>query len=489
MHNTYWNPDNETETSFSALHEDMETDLVIVGGGLSGLLCAWQLRNSGRQLVVLEKNAFLANNSVRNTGKVCALQLPGISLSPTAAAEYFRLSLQAVDDFEQLIRQAGIDCGWQRQTAVLWAQSEQGRALIRQQRQFLTDNNAQLLCPPTLPSPLDQGEAIALARQGQLDPFRFQKGLLHALKNKVQLYDQTPVVQIGDHELITEGNYRVRFRQLIIATQFPAAEMKQLYSARLQIRRELIGAFHGGGFQDWYLNSADPDAAFSLRSAGSQHDPVILLAAPPHPLCQQPEDPRQQLQQLQQTLIPETSWRQCWSAQDCFSRDALPLIGNRGHRFLLTGYSGWGYTAAMMASRLIAETILDPDRPLPAFLRSDGRGDLFSRFTAENLLDSARGFLGGRSVPEEKQPHQTGMVVRRQGRRYGVVVIDETTELLVDLTCPHLGCPLHYNAMDQTWDCPCHGSRFTLEGKSLTSPSATDLQHYPAVNSLHPHFK
>ena len=79
--------------------------------------------------------------------------------------------------------------------------------------------------------------------------------------------------------------------------------------------------------------------------------------------------------------------------------------------------------------------------------------------------------------------------MRLHGRRYGVVIPEEGLEFLVDLTCPHMGCPLHYNPADQTWDCPCHGSRFTLDGRSLYSPSNVSLQHYPGVNSLHPNLK
>lgn len=145
---------------------------------------------------------------------------------------------------------------------------------------------------------------------------------------------------------------------------------------------------------------------------------------------------------------------------------------------------------AMIAAEMISAQVQDPAFVIPEYLRARRKGDLFSLYTLGNAATLTEAFFKDRfTVTPENQPRRTGTVVRLHGRRYGVVIPEEGLEFLVDLTCPHMGCPLHYNPADQTWDCPCHGSRFTLDGRSLYSPSNVSLQHYPGVNSLHPNLK
>lgn len=208
------------------LNEDQETDIAIVGGGLTGLLCAWMLKDSGRRVTVIEKRRFLENNSARNTGKVSALHGAFYHTLPADIAQsVYQLNRTAVDHYEQLIRTADIACRWQRTSAVLAAQSEEGAAILNQEKAALSALGAQLSDPPSFPLPLTWADQLAAADQALLDPWLFQAGLLEALKDKVTLYEESPVVEIQDHCLISDGSYHLRFKDLILTTQFPAFEV------------------------------------------------------------------------------------------------------------------------------------------------------------------------------------------------------------------------------------------------------------------------
>ena len=474
------------------LNEDQETDIAIVGGGLTGLLCAWMLKDSGRRVTVIEKRRFLENNSARNTGKVSALHGALYHTLPADIAQsVYQLNRTAVDHYEQLIRTADIACRWQRTSAILAAQSEEGAAILNQEKAVLTALGAQLSDPPSFPLPLIWADQLAAADQALLDPWLFQAGLLEVLKDKVTLYEESPVVEIQDHCLISDGSYRLRFKDLILTTQFPAFDRLQLYAARLHYQREAAAAFRCDPALDGLMrNTVDPGQALSLRFARKEDQPTLILAGPAIGIHHYPKDPYAPLLQTAKTLGVHQPLA-CWSAQDLIPRRRLPFIGQiQDHYWIASGYSKWGYTWAMIAAEMISAQVQDPAFVIPAYLRARRKGDLFSLYTLGNAATLTEAFFKDRfTVTPENQPRRTGTVVRLHGRRYGVVIPEEGLEFLVDLTCPHMGCPLHYNPADQTWDCPCHGSRFTLDGRSLYSPSNVSLQHYPGVNSLHPNLK
>lgn len=491
MQTSYWQKERPVWES-PQLSEDQETDIAIVGGGLSGLLCAWWLKDSGLKITVVEKRHFLENNSVRNTGKVSALHGALYHTLPlNQAAEVSRLNQEAVNDYETLIRQAHIDCGWQRTDAILAACSEEGKTILKQEQETLEALGMAWKPHPDIPLSLNPLASLALADQALLDPWLFQKGLLEALQGNVTLVDQSPVIELGDHQLITDGNYKLRYQKLILTTQFPAFEFMQFYLARFHYQREAAAAFRcDQNLSGLMLNTVDPQQTLSLRSAQKDGQQALILAGPAIAVHQFPKDPYPQLIQEAQKLHARQPLA-CWTAQDLIPRHHLPFIGAvNDHVWLTTGYSKWGYTWAMTAARLIAAQIQDAAFPIPDCLNARRKRDLISGYTLGNAATMTQSFFKDRfTVSEEDQPHRTGMVIRRQGRRYGIVVPENGLEYMVDLTCPHLGCPLHYNPADQTWDCPCHGSRFTLDGRSLLSPSNVSLQHYPGTNGFHPNLK
>lgn len=491
MQKSYWQK-QRPQWEAAQLNEDQETDIAIVGGGLTGLLCAWLLKDSGRHVTVVEKRRFLENNSVRNTGKVSALHGAFYHTLPSELAQsVFEINRRAVDQYEQLIQAADIQCGWQRTSAVLAAQSEEGTAILKQEKAALNAIGAQLANPPAWDLPFKRQDEVVLAQQALLDPWLFQKGLLEALQDKVTLYEESPIIEIQDHCLISDGSYVLRFQDLILTTQFPAFDRLQLYAARFHYQREAVAAFRcDPALSGLLLNTVDPSEALSLRFAQKENEPALLLAGPAIGIHHYPKDPYAQLLQTAKTLNVHQPLA-CWTAQDLIPRHHLPFIGQiQDHFWVAAGYSKWGYTWAMAAAEMISTQLQDAAYVIPDYLRARRKGDLFSLYTLGNAGTLTEAFFKDRfSVSPDGEPLRTGSIVRLRGRRYGVVIPEQGLQFMVDLTCPHMGCPLHYNPADQTWDCPCHGSRFTLDGRSLYSPSNVSLQHYPGINSLHPNLK
>lgn len=490
MQNSYW---QSTIQPWSAgqLNEDCEVDVVIIGGGLTGLLCAYRLLDSGMKIMVVEKNTFLDNMSTKNTGKVSAQQGALYHTLPfDVAKQAYQLNIQAIDWLEKMIQDEKIACHWQRTEAILFGQQKETEEILKLEQETYEALHIPYEVDPALHFQLGEGEALAMKNQAMMNPAELQLGLLTYLEKKVTLVERCCIVDIQDHQLRTEGNYHIQFRHCVMTTQFPIFESNRYYLARFQYEREPIAVFETTQpFVTQMINCIDSQS-LSLRMAQQNGKTYLVLAGPATPILQFPNDPYPSLYKMASKLKTGECLAR-WTGQDLITKNHLPFIGKvKQDRYIATGYNKWGNTFAVIASDIITRQILNPASNGLEDYKATRLQDIFSFSTLQNTMTTAKAYFHDRFQSDSMTDQlKTGMVVLRNGRRYGVVIPQEGIEYLVDLTCPHMGCPLHYNPSDQTWDCPCHGSRFTLQGASLYSPSNADLQHYPGENQLHPNLK
>ena len=464
--------------SFPALEGDLRADAAIVGGGLTGILTAWLLRQAGADVVVLEADRVGGGQTAGTTATLTAQHgLKYVQLLETlgneAASQCARANLTAVDHLRQLIRQQDIDCDWRDCTSFLYASDAPGplhreydacRALGMDV--FLT-RNTELSFPC---------EALGLRRQACFHPLK----LLSALSQGLRVCEHTRVLEADGHILRTARG-TVTAESILFTCHFPFVNVPGYFFIRQHQERSYVLALEGIlPLEHYYLGTGG--SAFSLRSSGK----YLLLGGGGHRTGEHPEAGRYELlRQTARRYWPDCHVAAAWSAQDCVPMDGVPYIGRLSRRhpnwFVATGFQKWGMSSSMAAAEILSSlvrgvplsadaAVFDPRRfPVRASARQ------LASDTAHAVSGLTRRFLEPARVSAEAIPPGHGGIVDLDGKKVGVYR-DEAGELFaVSIACPHMGCQLAWNPDEKSWDCPCHGSRFDFLGQLLDGPAQADL--------------
>lgn len=409
------------------LRGTVETDTVVVGGGLAGVLCAHLLGEQGVDAVVVEAGEPGAGTSGHTTAKITAQHSLLYSriqkrYGLEAARIYLRANQEAVEEYRRLAEI--IPCDFTEQTAYIY--STKDRSKLEEEAKIYRRLGLEAIFQERPPLPIPTVGALGMAHQAQFHPVKFLRGIARGLT----LYRNSPVLEVQPGQVVTpEG--AVRARRIILATHYPMVNVPGLYIAKMTQSRSyllaLTGAPDPGGM---YLDEAG--TGLSFRTQG----PLLLLGGGAHPTGK-PGGGIQALRQAAQAAYPQAQEAYSWAAQDCMTLDGIPYIGkhHRGNRelWVATGFNKWGITGSMVAAQLLTQLLTQGDSPA-ARLFAPSRTILHPQLVS-NLAQSAAGLLSF-------------------GKR-----------------CSHLGCALRWNPQERSWDCPCHGSRFDPTGRVLDNPA------------------
>lgn len=421
---------------FDALQEDLHTDVLVIGGGLAGLLCAHRLSQAGVNCVLIEQNRIMSGVSGRTTAKLTAQH--GLiysrllhKLGKEKAKAYWQANRDAVQQLCALAEKA--DCDLQRQNSYIYATGDT-KSLELEQAAY-----EQLQIPgkweSSLPLPFAVTGALCLQSQAQFHPMK----LAAHIAEKLRIYENTKALEFTPNRVQTPKGC-ITAEKIVVATHFPLLNKHGAYFLKLYQQRSYVialeNAVQSGGM---YLDCAEN--GLSIRSAGQ----YLLLGGGGHRTGKQGAGWR----------LPETAAKQYypegrpmarWATQDCMTLDGMPYIGAYSkatpNLYVATGFQKWGMSSAMLSAVVLSDLIQGKENPYT---------DLFS--------------------PSRSMLHKQ---LVRNGLEATVNLLRPTRP-----RCPHLGCALHWNSAERSWDCACHGSRFDENGGLLNNPATDDLQNPP----------
>jgi len=436
-------------------------EVVIIGGGMAGLLCAYLLKESGVQAIVLEASEICSGQTKNTTAKITSQhgliysKLARIFDKQTASA-FGRLNERAIDEYERIVRGCGIACGFRRLPSYLYTKTEKGVKELEQERAeaLKAGIKASIVYETELPFPVKM--ALKYENQAQFHPLEFLQGIVNGL----DVYEQERVLRVIGNKIITE-HACLQAKKIVFATHFPFVNFPGFYFAKMhQERSYVLGVrvpesglpYNEPNGQDesttegWkqltgMYYGLDQDG-LSFRSAKD----VILVGGKSHRTgIQQTENPYEALKKEISKIWPKYEDVAKWSAQDCMTLDSLPYIGVyskwRPEWYVAAGFEKWGMTGSMVSAMVIRDLILGNPNPYAAIVSPQ------RRWTKESI----------RMLLEEGANSMRNFITLKGPR------------------CPHLGCRLKWNRYERTWDCPCHGSRFHEDGKLLDNPAQEDL--------------
>ncbi len=424
---------------FAALEEDLHTEVLVVGGGMAGILCAYFLRKADVDCAVVEAGRICHGVTGNTTAKITAQH--GLlyeklirDWGEELAGMYLEANLKAVEDYRMLC--GGIACAFEARDHYVYSRNAQGK--LEKEIRALEKLHYPAVFSDALGLPFSVVGAVRFPNQAQFHPLAFVREIVRGLR----IYENTRIMSVKGQTAKTAGGRTVTAKKIIFATHFPIVNTHGFYFMKMYQQRSYVIALRQepqilrGMFVD------EAENGLSLRSAGE----YLLLGGGGHRTGKE-GGCWQELRSFAGKYYPKAREAYHWATQDCMTLDKIPYIGRYAGKgqewYVATGFNKWGMTSSMVAARLLTDYVLERDNPF-ALVFSPSRRMLKPQLAA-NMMEAAADFM-------------TFSAKR----------------------CPHMGCALQWNSAEHSWDCPCHGSRFAQDGTLLEDPATKDGRNYSA---------
>lgn len=411
-----------------ALTDDIKTDVLIIGGGMAGLLCAYTLQQAGVDYVLVEADRVADGITKNTTAKITSQH--GLiyhnlmkRFGREAAAKYYEANERAIQRYADLCRE--IDCNFVRKASYVYSLDD--REKLEREINALKAMGADAELVNETELPFSVAGAVRLEHQAQFHPLKFMK----AIAPQCRIYEHTRVLQLMPGRAVTEQGV-IEARQMIIATHFPFLNKHGSYFLKMYQHRSYVIAYeNAGNVEGMYLDESH--TGFSFRN----YEDYLLLGGGSHRTGKCGGN-WEAISEFAGKYYPDAREKYRFATQDCMTLDQVPYIGrysrNTRGLYVATGFNKWGMTSSMVAADLLCDLVMGKENPY------------------EKLFWPSRSML------------------RLQLLLNG---LEATKNLLWPTVkrCPHLGCALKWNREEHSWDCPCHGSRFTETGELIDNPA------------------
>ena len=477
-------------TGYPSLDSDLEVDVAVVGGGIAGLTAALALKRAGHTVAVLEAARIGTGVTGHTTGKVTSLhrlvytELAGRH-GPGVAGMYGQANQAAIEHIARVVAEEGIDCDFRRVSNYTYAESDDAVARVRDEAALAGRLGLPSVFTSETTLPFAVRGAVRFDGQAQLHAVKYLQGLARAVDgggSHVLEDSRVTSVRDGVPGVVGTGRGTVRAREVVIATNVPIGD-GSLFAERCYLHRSYIVACQAPAapLDGTFISVDEPmRSILAIDVDGSQY---ILTGGEGHRAAET-ADAGVRYRRLaafsrERLGTGETSFR--WSTQDAMPVDGLPYAGTwtttAAHVHVITGLRKWGLTNGTAAALVLADTLSGRHNPWAA------------------VFDTNRATADGRAGGSGPQPQHAplpdqatvaglrpgdGAVVEIDGEMTAVYADPAGDLLAVSAICTHLGCTVAFNAEDSTWDCPCHGSRFAVDGTVIQGPAAANLAPRPA---------
>lgn len=426
---------NQTTTMprFAPMDGDMKTDVLIVGGGIAGILCAHSLHHAGVNYALVEAKRICSGITGNTTAKLTSQHgLIYHKIEKRYGLDYARLYLEANEQALSRYRAlcAEHHCDFEEQSNFVYSVND--RNLLEREMGTLQRIGYSATYADTLPLPFSVAGAVEFPRQGQFHPLRF----LGQLAKPLHIYEQTKVREFFPGGVLTNRG-RITAEKIIVATHFPILNKHGKYFMKQYQHRSYVLALRNAPkLNGMYVDEANRGMSFR------NYENLLLLGGGGHRTGKQGGNWRQ-LREFAERHYPQSEIYAEWAAQDCMTLDGIAYIGvyskRTPHLYVATGFNKWGMTSAMVAAGVLTDLVQGRENPYVP------------------LFDPDRTML---------HPQLFCNMAETMGR-----LLTPTVP-----RCPHMGCALKYNPQEHSWDCACHGSRFDYDGKLLDNPATDDMK-------------
>lgn len=459
---SFWSLEIGKHKEFENLKNNIQADVCIVGGGLTGISTAYYLSKQGKKVVLLEKDRICSRTSSGTTGKLTSQH--GLIYKyledehgKENAKKYFEANEEAIKNIEKIISIENIDCDFEKKNAYVYTCFEEDVEKIKEEIEATKKIGINSEFVQKIDLPFEILGAIKFQNQAQFHPVKYAYGLIKSIiNNNGKIYEKSKVLNIekedNNYNVITDKAV-VSTKNVVIATRYPIITFPGYYFLKMYQSTSYAVLFDTNTdlkMDGIYINSEEPKLSFRSVKDGDKN----YLLAVGYDYKTGTEiigNSFEYLKKYVRTFFPLAKEILSWTAEDCISLDKIPYIGDFSkimeNVYVATGFNKWGMTSSNISANIITDKILGRENKYEDIYRSSRLELIKNKDEELNMMKEATDSIVVKRIKGTETP-----------------------------TCTHLGCKLSWNALEKTWDCPCHGSRYDEYGNVIESPAVKNTK-------------
>ncbi|MCU7551984.1 FAD-dependent oxidoreductase [Chitinophagaceae bacterium LB-8] len=485
---------NAQEIFFPSLANDITVDVAIVGGGITGITAAYLLSSAGKRVVVLESGKIANGSTGHSTGNLYApvgndgLHSLKSKWSEDVMRQVVTSRAEAVDFIEATINELNIECDFKRVPWCLFAEKSGNKSYVEAERKMAEKAGLTISNEVPLNLPVETG--FSILNQAQFNPLQYTSSLAQKIQSdNCQVYDFTKVTNVKEGETCTveTNGGTVTASQVIMATHTPKG-IYLVHTSMEPYREYAVAVILNSDYPPpgifWNMLSTQH---YSLRTYDTPDGRMLIVIGESHKVGTREWNNEcfQKLEGFLRRKFDVASIEYKWSAQQYRSSDGLPHIGiSTGNKktYIATGFAADGLTYGTLAAMIISDQILERENKWSNTYKAGRLTPVasFTNFVKENVSVGFHLVKDHLTKKEAEQFDQVrskeGKIMTVDGKKCAVHRDEEGNLHVVSAICTHLGCVVHWNWNEQSWDCPCHGSRFTVDGEVIEGPAIASLK-------------
>ena len=534
--NSYWINSEKNKEKYNKLEKNIETDICIIGGGITGISTAYYLTKENLKVTVLDMGKIGFQTTGNSTAKITSQH--GLfykylkdSKGEDFARLYYDANEDAIKNIKKIVEKEKIQCDLECQSAYVLAANREEVQKVKDEVEVVRgfgghaeylerediDKNLLILNPLA---------AIRFKNQAQFNSYKYTIELAKVCKNLgANIYENTKVVDVRDEKdyyyLETEDGYKIKAKYLVITTKYPIINIPGFYFMKMYqstsygisipVKEKL--------FDGMYITSTNPKVSLRMAKVDNNiikdvvdgnienyakqdkenrkrvkekqnskidNEYVLIVVGTDHKTGEKTDlsNSYKKLENIAKQIYPQGKVENYWNTEDCITLDKIPYIGKYStmweNAYVATGFNKWGITTSNIAANIITDMIIGRKNRYEDIFISTRVEPVKNRQEVGNMLKETVSSLVLKKfeLPESEQAslkNEEGKIIEIEGEKVGAYKDKEGRIYTIVPKCAHLGCELSWNNLEKTWDCPCHGSRYDYTGKMLYGPTVKDL--------------
>lgn len=534
--NSYWINSEKNKEKYNKVEKNIETDICIIGGGITGISTAYYLTKENLKVTVLDMGKIGFQTTGNSTAKITSQH--GLfykylkdSKGEDFARLYYDANEDAIKNIKKIVEKEKIQCDLECQSAYVLAANREEVQKVKDEVEVVRgfgghveylerediDKNLLILNPLA---------AIRFKNQAQFNSYKYTIELAKVCKNLgANIYENTKVVDVRNEKdyyyLETEDGYKIKAKYLVITTKYPIINIPGFYFMKMYqstsygisipVKEKL--------FDGMYITSKNPKVSLRMAKVDNNiikdvvdgnienyakqdkenrkrvkekqnskidNEYVLIVVGADHKTGEKTDlsNSYKKLENIAKQIYPQGKVENYWNTEDCITLDKIPYIGKYSNMwenaYVATGFNKWGITTSNIAANIITDMIIGRKNRYEDIFISTRVEPVKNRQEVGNMLKETVSSLVLKKfeLPESEQAslkNEEGKIIEIEGEKVGAYKDKEGRIYTIVPKCAHLGCELSWNNLEKTWDCPCHGSRYDYTGKMLYGPTVKDL--------------
>lgn len=465
------------------LEKDIDVDVLIIGGGITGISTAYNLINNNLKICLVEKNKIGHGVTSKTTGKLTYLQEYYLKLKFYHGLKKIKLYLnsqkEAIEIVNNIINKEKIDCNLEKVNSYIFTNLNDKKTT--KEKQVLKELKVNIKEANILPNNEKVTNSYYVEDTYVFNPIKYIYNLKEiCVKNNISIYENTNIISIENEEefyVCKTKNNIIKAKKVVLAVHFPYFLIPFLTPLKVKLEKSYIGAFKvQKNYKFSSISISKP--IISTRYYTDNNITYQLYLTNSHNLCVKNKE-NKNFKKLLNFKNNKLSY--IWSNKDIITYDYLPFIGSidsKNNLLIGTGYNTWGMTNGSIAGKILSDIILNKENKYIELFNPKRIINIGKIINFPIILGSNSYSFIKSKVNKNKSWYPSNVKFKKiNGKNIAIYIDENKKEHIVYNLCPHFKCSLIFNEIEKTWDCPCHGSRFDIDGNCIEGPSNYNITY------------